>query len=320
LPITDGAYGEPFAFRQKDIAGWWANAHHPRAGGVWSDTPTAWVPSMKPVRFVEMGVPAVDKGANQPNVFYDPKSSESALPHFSDGSRDDVIQRRAIEAFHAHWADETNNPASGAYAGRMVPADGIGLWAWDARPYPVFPARDDVWGDAENWRLGHWLNGRVGLALLADVVADVCQRTGVECDAGGLTGVVSGYRFDGPVNARSVLEPLMAAYGVDATERDGTIVFRMRGTNAVSVDSGRLVEESAAALQTTRVGLESASLRVRLRHVDAEANHEPGLALSAGEARSSRVGTPDSRRMRPTCCRLRKWGDRFCPASPSPPR
>src|SRR5690606_35292711 len=34
LAITDGAWGEPFVFRQKDVAGWWAHAHHPRSAGV----------------------------------------------------------------------------------------------------------------------------------------------------------------------------------------------------------------------------------------------------------------------------------------------
>ena len=33
-PITDGAYGEPWVFRQKDIASWWSQAHHPRTAGV----------------------------------------------------------------------------------------------------------------------------------------------------------------------------------------------------------------------------------------------------------------------------------------------
>lgn len=57
-PITDGAYGEPWVFRQKDVAGWWSQAHHDRVAGVRSPTPTAWIPGMKPVRFVEMGCPA----------------------------------------------------------------------------------------------------------------------------------------------------------------------------------------------------------------------------------------------------------------------
>ena len=44
------------------------------------ETPTDWVPRSKPVGFIEYGCPAVDKGANQPNVFIDPKSSESFAP------------------------------------------------------------------------------------------------------------------------------------------------------------------------------------------------------------------------------------------------
>ena len=40
---------------------------------------------MKPIRLIEIGFPAVDKGANAPNVFVDPKSSESALPFYQTG-------------------------------------------------------------------------------------------------------------------------------------------------------------------------------------------------------------------------------------------
>ena len=104
------------------------------------------------------------------------------MPHFSDGSRDDLIQRRAIEAFQLHWLDPSNNPASVVYDGRMLPEDGVALWAWDARPFPAFPARGDAWGDADNWRLGHWLNGRVGLALLSDVTAADTKRTAAQDD------------------------------------------------------------------------------------------------------------------------------------------
>ncbi len=91
-PITDGA-GKPWVFRYKDIKSWWLNAHYDRPGGVESGTPTDWVPQSKPFWLMEIGCPAVDKGANQPNVFVDPKSSETALPYYSRGSRDDVMQR-----------------------------------------------------------------------------------------------------------------------------------------------------------------------------------------------------------------------------------
>ena len=79
-------------------------------------------------------LPSADKGANQPNVFYDPKSSERFLPYFSRGTRDDLIQRRALEAVLAYWAPSVaNNPVSGGYSGRMIEA--FGIWTWDARPF-----------------------------------------------------------------------------------------------------------------------------------------------------------------------------------------
>jgi len=88
---------------------------------------------MKPIWFTELGCPAVDKGANQPNVFVDPKSAESAAPHFSSRARSDAMQRRFLEAHHRHWQGE------GGETGPVDP-DHVFVWTWDARPYPAFPA------------------------------------------------------------------------------------------------------------------------------------------------------------------------------------
>ena len=73
-----------------------------------------WAPESKPIRFTEIGCPAVDRGPNQPNVFYDPKSAESFLPYFSRGWRDDAVQRRFLEAALGYWAEAgtTRSPAS----------------------------------------------------------------------------------------------------------------------------------------------------------------------------------------------------------------
>ena len=60
------------------------------------------------------------------------------------------MQRRAMEAWLAHFAEDANNPVSAVYGGRMV--EGLDAWCWDARPYPDFPARAAVWADAGNWR------------------------------------------------------------------------------------------------------------------------------------------------------------------------
>ena len=143
-PITDGAYAKPWVFRFKDIESWWANAHYDRPGGVEAASPTDWAARSKPVWLTELGCPAVDKGANQPNVFFDPKSSESSLPYFSSGARDDAQQRTYVDAYQRffdvdHPEFDGSNPVSPVYGGRMVDPAHLHLWAWDARPYPYFP-------------------------------------------------------------------------------------------------------------------------------------------------------------------------------------
>ncbi len=119
MPITDGA-GKPWVFRSKDLRSWWSNPHHDRPGGVENGTPTAWVPQSKPIRFTELGCPAIDRGTNQPNVFFDPKSSESFTPYSSRGWRDDAIQRAYLEATYLWWGEAANNPASSVYNDRIA--------------------------------------------------------------------------------------------------------------------------------------------------------------------------------------------------------
>ena len=272
--IVDSAHGAHWVFRQKDIAGWAGNLHHERPGGVRRAEPTDWVPGAKPVRLTEIGFAAIDKGGNAPNVFLDPKSSESALPPYSSGARDEVFQRRALAAVLPHWE-----------ASPLVEATYV--WAWDGRPFPAWPLKDTVWSDGGNWARGHWLNGRSGLAPLADVVADICLRGGVDMvDVSGLDGLVEGYALDGVHSVRAALEPLRAAYGLECVERDGTLVFRMAGEGGVlDVAADSLVE---GGLARTRTMLDKAPARLRLAHVDLEADYQPGLAearIAGGDSR-----------------------------------
>jgi hypothetical protein len=125
------------------------------------EKPSPWVPESKPIVFTELGCPAVSRGPNQPNVFVDPKSSENSLPYYSLGVRDDMAQRSFLEASLSFWENEANNPQSSVYSGRMLDNSRTSIWAWDARPFPDFPDADDFWGDAPNWELGHWINGRI---------------------------------------------------------------------------------------------------------------------------------------------------------------
>ncbi len=175
--IVDTAHGQHWVFRQKDIRSWWSNTHASRPGGVAEPGTTAWVPQSKPIRFTEFGCPAVDKGPNQPNVFYDPKSSESALPYFSTGSKDDPVQRAYLEATLSYWRDHA--PTSAVYGGPMLSTADMYAWAWDARPFPDFPARTAVWHDTPNYELGHWLTGRLEEVPLKWIIAELCSAAGV---------------------------------------------------------------------------------------------------------------------------------------------
>ncbi|KQV32622.1 hypothetical protein ASC97_03390 [Rhizobium sp. Root1203] len=221
-PIADGQAGKHWVFRYKDIAGWWTNSHYDRVGGVERTVPTAWIPASKPVWFTELGCAAVDKGANQPNVFADPKSAESGAPHFSRGMRSDSIQRRFLEAHHDWWAGDR------VPAGMVDPAH-LFIWSWDARPYPAFPQRADVWSDGANWWTGHWLNGRLGGGTLADVIAAVLRDHGVaDFDVSEVGGDLTGYVQGDLISARSLIEPLLQAFQIDAFEHAGLLRFRSR--------------------------------------------------------------------------------------------
>ncbi|WP_427025907.1 baseplate multidomain protein megatron [Aureimonas ureilytica] len=231
-PITDGL-GKAWTFRPKDLKSWWENRHVERRGGVECAEPTDWVPRSKPFWLTELGCPAIDKGANQPNVFYDPKSSESHWPYFSTGERDDLAQRRFLEAHLRHWDPasphfrEADNPVSPLYGGRMVPPEAIHLWCWDARPAPAFPDRADVWADGANWERGHWLTGRLGRAPLDALIARLLADHGFE--AGRVDEVdadLGGFLVSGPGSARAELEDLLRLTGTDVRTEGGRLCFR----------------------------------------------------------------------------------------------
>lgn len=278
VPIDDGAYDEPWVWRYKDIRNWWGQPHHERRAGVRDNAPTSWQPQSKPIWFTELGCAAINKGANQPNKFLDPKSSESSLPHYSNGLRDETIQRQYLRAMLSHWGNDSNNPVSDIYGGQMLDMDHAFVWAWDARPFPWFPANDTLWSDGPNYRRGHWINGRVSARSLASVVTEICNRAGVgQIDTTGLYGVVRGFVEPNISDGRRALQSLMLAYGFDAIERDGQLVFRMRdGLKAVDIayEDLAISDEIDGDLSEVRAGEAEMAGRVRLRFVLADADHQ----------------------------------------------
>jgi hypothetical protein len=229
-PITDATYGKPWVFRRKDLRSWWSNQHFNRPSWVESGSPTAWVPFSKPIYFTEFGCPAVNKGTNQPNVFYDPKSSESHFPYFSSGLRDDFIQRLYLETMISYWRD--NSPIHSGL--KMVEPINMFIWTWDARPYPDYPARTDVWSDGPLWFLGHWLTGRVDGIVLARLIRAYCLSCGLT-DAQievnklyGAGGIVRGFVINNVMSMRDAIQALANSHSFDAYESDGKIKFILR--------------------------------------------------------------------------------------------
>lgn len=277
VEITDGS-GEPWVWRYKDFAGWWGNNHYDRIDGVRQLSPTAWTPAAKPIWFTEFGCAAIDKGTNQPNKFLDPKSSESELPYYSTGSRDDLIQAQYIRAIHQHFAVAANNPVSDVYGDRMIDTTRMHVWAWDARPYPFFPGNSELWSDGANYARGHWLNGRATNRSLASVVAEICEQSGVtDYDVSRLYGVVRGYAQDGGASGRAALQPLMLAYGFDASERNGMLVFRNRGgqvDHVVDDDVVAIDPEADRALTLIRGSSGEIPDRVQMTYLNADADYD----------------------------------------------
>lgn len=208
------------AYAWKNVEYWWENTHtNPNS------STTAWTAKAKPIWFTEYGFPSVDACSNEPNVFYDPTSSESAFPRESKGRIDYSAQRTAITATETYLGDR--NAESGK--SNLVPRRF--LWTWDARPYPFWPDLTTVWGDTSQWTYGHWVNGKFGVSTLEGIVSDLLETAGITSDyydVTNLTDSVDGYIITQVGTCRSRLEELQAGYFFDMAESDGKIKFVKR--------------------------------------------------------------------------------------------
>ncbi|MEA2841707.1 MAG: hypothetical protein QOF41_3037 [Methylobacteriaceae bacterium] len=289
-PITDGAYNKPWVFRQKDLVSWWSQPHTERVGGAEVTHSTAWVPQSKPIWLTETGCPAVDRGANAPNVFRDAKSSEGGLPYFSRGFRDDLMQRCALEATlrrfdpSASGYQTGNNPTSGVYSAPMVDPARIHVWAWDARPFPAFPDLSTYWSDAANWQTGHWLNGRLEgtpLSTLVEVLAsDLLPHSAPLSVA--VDGFIDGYVVDRTMSARAAIEPLANLFGFDAIASSGALRFAGHsGKAAYEIGLDDLVPAKDGTLvRLVRAQESELPHELSIAFSDSDEDYEPASVLS----------------------------------------
>jgi hypothetical protein len=155
----------------KQLRWWWNNDHQAvydngDGDGFAPHGPrTEWTPNSKSIITLEYGFAACDKATNQPNVFFDPKSTESFTAYWSiwdpanEGGflprRDDTIQALALEAVYEYWNADGNNEIIGGVP--MLNWNFCCVWNTDARPFPTFPTLNSAWGDAGNWPQGLWI-------------------------------------------------------------------------------------------------------------------------------------------------------------------
>lgn len=260
-------------FAWKNIAHWWSNSHvNPDSAA------TAWVPESKKIWFTEYGFPSVDGCSNQPNVFYDPASSESHFPYHSRGRVDFRAQRGAIAATEEKWA------------GSSI-IERTFLWTWDARPFPFWPDLANVWADGGLWRYGHWVQGKFGTSSLAAIVADLSKRAGLseaQIDVSGLSDIVEGYIIKNQTSIKNALDSLRLAYFFDAVESGGVVKYVSRGSAVfAALSDDDVVKEKGKLLNIFRIPELDLPQRVDVVYLNQIADYQSGSQSSQRLAVSS---------------------------------
>lgn len=258
----------PYAW--KNIRGWWEATEHvnPDASNNWPGA------KPKPIWFTEFGFPSVDGAANQPNVFYDPSSSESSFPIGSQGRIDYGAQRVAIEAFIDYWEAEN------AEESNLIPRKF--LWTWDARPYPYWPNLQEVWSDSQLYKYGHWIQGKFGTSSLSGLVAALCERVGLtsaEYNVGQLSDLVYGFGIAQKGTIRASIEALQRAYQFDMVESAGILTFVPRGNiSAQTIPEEDLVtrEEGKGHFVINRAQKQELPTTVDVNYVDLTLDYQVG--------------------------------------------
>ncbi|MEK6745499.1 MAG: glycoside hydrolase TIM-barrel-like domain-containing protein [Pseudomonadota bacterium] len=261
------------AMAWKNIAWFWNNTHvNPNS------VATAWIPNSKKIWFTEYGFPSVDCATNQPNVFYDPSTSGSALPYFSKGRVDMRAQRVGIAATEAQWAGSS-----------MV--ERMFAWTWDARPFPYWPDLTNIWNDGGVWKTGHWLQGKLGTSNLAAIVLDLAKRSGLQetdINVSRISEMVDGYVISNQQTIRDSIEILRKAYFFDTVESDNILSCIPRGGDvAMSVNEEDIIPDNGELYKITRTQEIELPKHINVVYLNRLANYQTATQYSQREITGS---------------------------------
>ena len=266
------SYGGNPVFAWKNLEYWWTHTHtNPDSSG------TGWTPRMKPVWFTEFGFPSVDACTNQPNVFYDPSSSESFFPRASRGRVDFQAQRVALDATLDYLESRRQEPGNANLVQRRF------IWTWDARPFSFWPDLENVWQDSIQWATGHWVNGKLGASTLGAVVGDLFQSVGLtpaDYDVTRLTATLEGFILQQPITGRNAIDQLATAFFFDIVESDGILKCVPRGNASIRLIPEDDLIPSAKDSQQNVLEINYAQelelpQRVNVTYIDRPFNYDP---------------------------------------------
>jgi hypothetical protein len=281
-PIGDGAAGEAWVWRFKDLKAWWGNAHHDRPLGVRSAAATEWVPESKPLWLTEIGCGAVHLGGNQPNAFSDPKSVEHKEPYFSEGAPDPAMQRQFLRAHHKTWRDDAAaNPVSSLYGAPMLDTDRIYIWAWDARPFPAFPLLTDEWSDGSAYFTGHWLNGRLGGSTIDELAQAIAAEAGIALDVAESSKLfIEGQLTGGSASVRDELQGLLACEDLYIDDVAGQLTLTAPNTHLpLQIESDNLAFNQNEVLNIKYPDAEDGVWRLDLKFLERLADYGTATAF-----------------------------------------
>ena len=286
-PIGSGISSQFWIWRWKDLKSWWENNHFDVNRGAFIFSRKRWQAGLKPIYLTEAGCPAVDKGANQPNVFSDfgpGGSSESGFPYFSHGERDDYMQNSFIEALLSAFdpddpehLDDFNPVLNGI---RMLNSENIFLWCWDARPYPWFP-RLSLWKDGVNWARGHWLTGRATYSNFAKVMELLFQSIGfTDYNVKNINQAIRGLQILNVHQPRDIIDILQRCLFFDVAERNGVLEFISRKSNSVATIRAEeciVSENGEAGYEILRAQEEDLPKSIKLTYISEADNYRQAV-------------------------------------------
>lgn len=218
----------------KNIKFWWENKHINPDG-----LETLWQAKHKKIWFTEYGFASVDATTNEPSKFYDVNSMDGGFPKNSKGFCDFYAQRMALEATEEVWKNSD-------FVEQKF------IWCWDARPYPYFPNRLDLWTDGGNWKFGHWLNGKVKLTQAKDLLkqlfidAKINQNTISNIE---INDVIDGFVINNNLTLNDALEMLKTVYFFDFIEQNGAVNI-ISNKNNVNRETTDIYENELTSFST----------------------------------------------------------------------